>query len=181
MSWKLVLLLSSGNKACYSLWPRIAWSKRSIRLGAMLPEDGSRAGFQNIILFKNFLMKDEVQKRRSCQWLIHYRPSPTVLNNKKKKTIFVSATCLTPVSCTWPKEYDYGNIWGRGHLRWPFDPLLYTQVRSELLYGVLNMCRESIHWLANILGQHTSLTSKNKNVRGDFGHPAPWHVVSKCQ
>lgn len=63
---------------------------------------------------------------------------------------------------------------------WPFGPSLYTRVRSVLLYAVLNMCRESVQWLAKILGQNTSHTSKNKNVRVDFGHPDPLHTVPNC-
>ena len=61
-----------------------------------------------------------------------------------------------------------------------FVPSLYTRVRSVLLYTVLNTCRESVQWLAKILGHYTSATSKNKNVRVDFGHPDPLHTVSKC-
>jgi hypothetical protein len=46
---------------------RIAQSEWSIRLGASLPDDINRAGFQNTRIEKNYVM-DKVRKGRLCQF-----------------------------------------------------------------------------------------------------------------
>jgi hypothetical protein len=55
-------------------WLRITRSEESPRLGASLPEAGSRSGLRNVVLFKN--RRWSPKKKSVCQWVIYHRQTP---------------------------------------------------------------------------------------------------------
>jgi hypothetical protein len=79
-SWAVFILLNFVHCQIELFWViewlSIALCKGSTRLGVSFSEDKSRAIFQNIIFFLNWIMDKEKKK---CQWVIHCRQSAVLL------------------------------------------------------------------------------------------------------